>query len=288
MRRLVYTNPDGAEIAFTETRYGLTKLEGLGAPDVTIQEQKSPFQDGSVSIDQLLMPRNVVIEGVVAVGNNNALRYQYRKDLCAVVNPKLGPGRLTYTNDHGTWTLTGIPKGPVFPNKNANDGNQRFQITFYCFDPYMYDVSETELEMQNVVPLTTFPLTFLAGGNILSEYVGGAKSAFNSGDYATPITLRIYGPCTNPKLTKVNTGEFLKITKVMASGDLLEISTRAGYKTVYYTPSGGSRANAINLLDFDSTFFQLDPGENSLELTDDTASGSKLCFVSWYNRYVGV
>jgi hypothetical protein len=288
VRRLSYINPRNIEVVFDSSLFAISSFEGVGVPSINIQEQKSPYQDGAISIDQLVESRELTLNGLIAVGKNLSLVYRYMKELSSLVNPKLGPGLLTYTNDHGSWKINCTPVGPIFPNTNANEGNQKFQIVFHCHDPYWQSLISEELQLQNIVSLVEFPIEFVPGGIELASYEGDAVDAYNEGDVPTPITVRIYGPSTNPRLTKTSTGEFLRIIKTLATGDLIEIDTTPGSKSVYFTPDGGSKVNAINLLDFDSVFFKLDIGYNALQLTDDVSSPAIMCFVYWNNRFIGV
>jgi hypothetical protein len=287
MRTLQYINANNQTITLGNGYlYEITSLEGIDVPDLTISEQKSPYQDGATPIDQLLPTRDIDAQGIIALAGQLQPIYAARRDLTQIVNAKIGPGTLIYTNDYGQWQANNVtPEGPLFANRNANDGNQQWTITFHCADPYWYELTQQSIPMQTVTNDLVFPITF---PTIFSHYTGQAMSVYNAGDFNTPVVIDIYGPCTNPKITKTSTGEYIKINKTMNSGDLVEIKTTFGAKTVYYTASGGSAVNAINLLDLGSTFFTLDVGYNAVQLTDDASSASKLCYIKWYNRYIGV
>jgi phage-related protein len=130
-------------------------------------------------------------------------------------------------------------------------------------------------------------MAFVSGGIALAKYTGAPVACYNQGDAPTPVQITITGPCTNPKLTKTSTGEYIRIIKTLASGDVLTIDTSMGKKTVYFTAAGGSPVNAIANLDLSSTMFSLDLGYNAMQLTDDASSTSKLCTVKFTNRYGG-
>ena len=148
MRKIVFTNTNGVSTTFGETStiYSINSLEGLGSPDVNDQEQKAPFQDGATNIDQLLEPRDIVMEGIIMT-MNLPLSYQYRRSMCSALNTKLGPGTITYTNDYGSWIIYGKAEGPIFANNNGNEGCQKYQVTFHCADPYWQDVTETTVTL---------------------------------------------------------------------------------------------------------------------------------------------
>ena len=288
MRSLQYISGTNSSVTFDDSFLGITSLEGLDIAPVNIQEQKSPFQDGTIPIDQLFSPREIVMGGTIGVGGDVGAIYTQRRNMLAVINPKLGPGMLIYTNDFGQWAILNvIPEGPVFKNRNANDGPQQFQVTFYCHDPYLYDVSYTTTNLQTAVSNLVFPITFTAGGIAFSYFTGAPKTVYNLGDYSTPVILSMYGPATNPKLLNVTTGEYVKVLTTLNAGDVIQVNTTNGIDTVLFTPSGGSQSNVINLLDLGSTFFQLGIGPVQLQYLDDTLSSSKNCIVAWRNRYIG-
>ena len=188
MRKLVVTNPNGVSITFDENLYGITNLTGLDVPDPILQSQKAPFQDGVTPIDQLLGPRMIVLQGTITVGNNYALIYQYRRALEIAINTKLGTHTMVYTNSYGTWYLSGrVASGPKFKNKNANEGNQQFQITFQCDDPYLYGAPQTIA----AAPLTASYGTLNSGHTCLNAraiYGNGLFVAVPNGDIYTAVS----------------------------------------------------------------------------------------------------
>jgi phage-related protein len=288
LRRIKYINPANVSIEFGLSPYLITELDGLDLSTLTIQEQKSPFQDGSVQLDRLFEPRDIKMKFSIEAFQNFTAINTHKREIISALNPKHGVGRLEYTNDNGTWWTPATPTGPVFPNKPYLTPWQEGAVIFYCNDPYWYEMESQSVSMQTLNPGVTFPLTFLAAGITLSNYVAFTPSVQNLGDWTAPIQIQIIGACLNPKLLKSTTGEYVRIVGNLAAGDLIEIDTTPGNKTVWYTPFGGSRVNGINMLDTASTFFSLDPGVNTLAFTDDTPSSTKQCFISWTHRYIGV
>ena len=201
----------GTSITFDDTLYGVTRAEGLGVPDLDKQEQKAPFQDGSSLIDQLFHPRSIEIEGVICVGNNNAQRYLRRRDMTEILCPKDGAGLLTYTNDYGTWNIVALPEGPVFANKNANEGNQAFLINFYCPDPAWEEIA------------------------IHTETIEGktvSKTIVIDGDVSVPFTASLRKSCQNIAIKNVTTNKTLKLSGSKFGDETITIDTAFGKKSV--------------------------------------------------------
>lgn len=286
MRRLRYTNPSGVEILLSDAFYGIKSATGLGVPQVAIQEKKAPFQDGSTYIDELLEPREIVVEGSINTGVLIDI-YRYRREMVAALNPKLGPGTLIYENDNASWLLEGVsPLGPVFPNRNANEGSQKWQITFHCYDPYWKNVNTKEYTLEGE----------------------GTVSMSNLGDVSCPIDLVVYGPIQNPKVINNTTGEYIQIIKTFAADEFAIISTRFGAKTISImsaeTPliefddyeitvdgvalSTITRTNGMQYLNLLSTFFDLAVGANELELIDAGSNTGMSMTVSYRERFLGV
>jgi hypothetical protein len=290
MRILTFVNSLGQSIQLGGgSDYYITSLEGLDSPALNIFSQKAPFQDGATYIDGLWDVRDITVEGGIAKPQDLGQIQTSRRNMLSMLNPKLGQGTLYYQNDNTTYKTIALvyPSGNIFPNKNADTAIQTYSVVFECMDPYWYDVSQTSVFMQDTVANTTFPIIFNPT-IILSYYYGTTKSVNNTGDYTTPIYIKLYGPCTNPKILNVTTGEYIKITKTMVAGDLLEIDTSFGNKTVYFTPiATGIKVSAMNLLNLGSTFWQLAIGNNSVQLSDDASSTTDVCTVCFSNRYIG-
>jgi len=286
MRRLRYTNPSGVEIILSDAFYGITSAVGLGVPQMTIQEKKAPYQDGSTHIDQLFEPREIVVDGSISTGVLIDI-YRYRREMSAAFNPKLGPGTLIYENDNGSWLLEGVtPQGPIFANKNANEGSQKWQITFHCYDPYWKNVNTKEYSLSGE----------------------GTLSMTNAGDVPCPIDLVIYGPITNPKVINNTTGEYIQLIKTFSATEIAIISTRFGAKTISILAgevpliqfdnyeiivngqalSTRALTNGMQYLNLLSTFFTLDVGANELELIDAGTNTGMSMTVSYRERFVGV
>jgi phage-related protein len=130
-------------------------------------------------------------------------------------------------------------------------------VQLECSDPRMYDATETEVS--TTLPIggggLTFPLTF----PIVFEPVdGGSLQVPNEGTFPTLPVLTIFGPCTVPKVTHVQTDSFLQFNLSLAEGSFLEIDFRS--RTVLLNGSG----NRYNTLVNGSSWFEFTPGSNEL------------------------
>lgn len=138
-RSLVFVNANSETLTInSDGPLAIVTVDGLGTPETVMQEQKAPFQDGTTFIDALFQPRTITVEVAITKPNDFASIDLYRRELVRKLNPKLGPGTLTYTTENGaSFKIAAVPiSSPAFPNKDYRDPYARAQVTFYCNDPY--------------------------------------------------------------------------------------------------------------------------------------------------------
>ena len=283
MEKLIFTNSRGQSVELgNEAPFILTEIEGTGSVNVNIQSQKSPYQDGSTYLDNTLEPRPISIE-VMLLADTIGEMTENRHRLLKVFNPKLGPGRLVYQLGNIKRKIEAISElAPVFPeNKDFKDTMQQGLIQLYCPDPFWLDNFEISEEITTWIGGISFPLrlptTFAMAGPRIINIV-------NNGDVKTPVKIEIYGPATNPKITLRETGEFIRIKDTLTADDVVVITTEFGNKRV---EKNGQ--NAFNILDLpDSTFFNLQVGDNVIEFTTEDVSNNANAKISYRNRYLGI
>lgn len=282
MRKFTYTNPNGDSIILWQTPYLVESVEGTGSPATDIQSQKAPYQDGVTFIDTLYQPRTITIQGAINNPQDWTDIYTRRREMVRILNPKLGPGTLRYDFDTDAFQITAIPDGsPVFPNKEWTNPFQKYQISFFCPDPYWQDITSGTLALGLVDKLLIFPVTFPA---TFSERTGSnTGNIVNNGDYTSPALMTIYGPATNPGIRNNTTGEFIRIIRTLIQGESVIINTSFGNRTI--TISG---VNGIQYLDLNSTFWQLGVGTNNIEVYDDAGFLYGSATIVWKDRFLGV
>lgn len=157
----------------------------------------------------------------------------------------------------------------------------RFLVHLYCPEPFLLDIVESSKEIVTWIGGISFPLKLptkfsTAGPRIIN--------AVNNGDVETPIKIEIFGPATNPKITLQETGEFIRIKDTLTADDIVTITTEFGNKRV---EKNGE--NAFNILDLpDSTFFNLQVGDNVIEFTTEDIANNAKVKISYRNRYLGI
>ncbi len=283
MEKLTFTNSKGQSVELGgNAPFILTKIEGTGAVDVNIQSQKSPYQDGSTYLDNTLEPRPISIE-VMLLADTIGEMTENRHRLLKVFNPKLGPGRLVYQLGNIKREIEAISElAPVFSDAgDFKDTMQPGLMQLYCPSPFWLDEFETSEEIITWIGGIRFPLRLPTGFATAGDKI---INVINKGDVETPIKLEIYGPATNPKITKRETGEYLKVKRELTADDVVVVTTDFGNKRIELNGE-----NAFNILDLpDSNFFSLDIGDNVIELTTEDVTNNANVKISYRNRYIGI
>lgn len=283
MRRLTYENSRGESIEFYQSPFLIESLTGIGEVDANLQSQKSPYQDGDTYIDSTLEPRYPTLEGVITETNLKIIK-EYRHQILRVCNPKLGLGKLTLEIDGDIKEIYGVLDGvPSFPER-GNNPHQRFMIVWKCPDPYWKDIEETNEPLASWIGSFEFPFEFPVEFGEKANRV----TIENDGDAPAPVLIEFHGPASNPIISNETTGEFLKVNRSLSTGEVLQVNTAFGEKTVEIVAVNGTRTNVFNYIDPDSSFFHLLSGENDISFNSDDADISATVSIKYKKRYIGV
>lgn len=201
MQKLVFENSNGVSVDLTDfEKYGITDWSGLSECSMDIQSQQVPFNDGSVFLDALLQDRTLSFTVAVNDGGDLQKRYELKRELISILNPKLGEGYLYYTNDYLSRKIKCIPEVPTFPTKNMdNAGTLKASISFTACNPYWESLEEklvyfhqgerTVIQNNGDVDATC-KIDFLIGNTVenlkLTSFTTGQKIEIN-GDVSTNV-----------------------------------------------------------------------------------------------------
>jgi phage-related protein len=301
-RLIQYTNGYGDVAIFGEIPYTVTSIDGLDPVAINIQETRAPYQDGSTYLDCTLDTRTISIEGAIVDKQAWGDVDEERLELIRLMNPKSGQGELLITlpgpgGVDYTYKCNAIPRSAPRMG-NRGQGFQRFQVQFYCTDPYLYATNDSEQELQ------VFGVGFYVGSSgtdlfyvsvadpkyfgLLGSINGSSDNINNEGHVSCPVRIRFTGPATNPKVLLSETGEYVQVTKTLLINDYIDIDTAFGVKTVMlYTAIGATYTNANQYLNLASTFFQLAPGGNTLTFSESGGSAGSSAVIEWTKRYLG-
>ena len=282
MRRLTYKNPKGEEVEFYLNPFLINSLEGIGEVEADTQTQKAPYQDGESYIESYLQPRFIDMEGQILKRDKKEIR-EHRRIITRTVNPKYGLGRITFELDGETFVIDAVPEGiPSFPERSM-DVWQKFQVSWFCPDPYWRSTNNESKALQAYVGNFKLPMTF----PFMLGTSGSSTTLYNDGDAPAPVQIEINGPITNPQIFNRTTGESMRINRTIDKGEVLRIDTTPGRKSITVEGADGVK-QAFGHLDSESTLWKLATGENRIEHVADSGNRQAEVIVRWGNRYSGV
>ena len=284
MEKFTYTNSLGSSITLDYTSdYIIKEYDGLTASEIIPTTTRGYRQNGYSRINTNLGSRIISITFFVYAEDMERF-YEKRRKLASVFNPLLGEGTLTYTNDYISKSINGYVSSQPTPNEK-NGSLQSFRVEITCDNPFWFDNEENALKMGDFTGGLDYPLVFSGAGEKFAQK-GDIANIKIVGDVPSPIRAEFKNESVNPKLTLVNTGEFIKVQTTIADEEKLIINTAYGNKTVEHIAVDGTIENAYHLITLDSSFFSLPIGENQLSFIGE--SGTPEVYLYWRNYYVGV
>lgn len=281
MFTLIVQNKYGDQLELTHNpAYNVYNIEGLDPPDAQINTTHNAGYDGSVFNSAYEKDRTIVITMTIespAEVNRIAL-YKYLKTKF--------PVRVFYKNGTRDVYIDGFVQSMqigFFQRK------QVIQITIFCPRPNFLGTSQAVQEFYTVDALFEFPFD-ISDPIPFSEIVTGLeKSIINAGDVETGVTITIdaVGTVENPKIYNVDDNTFMILDYTLQAGDTVTIDTRQGEKSITLRRAG-TDINLIGALQRNSTWFQLQPGDNVFTTAADSGDQSMMVTFTVVDQYQGV
>lgn len=150
-----------------------------------------------------------------------------------------------------------------------------WSITLFAEDPVKYGTVLQQVSTSRYTPGANLqvplrvPLRFGPAGT------SGFITADNRGDRATAPVVKFVGPLVDPMLAVVD-GPRVSAQMTLNAGEVLEIDMRAATALL-----GG--ADREQFLGFDSSWFELPPGQSTMQFT--AASGTGQVIVEWRDAW---
>ncbi len=289
MNKLIYKNENGGTLEFGgRPPFLITTIDGLGAVQNEIYTSKSPNQDGVSVNNKSLSERHLTLEGVI-ITRTREERQRSRRKLIHMFNPKSN-GELTLYQDGEIRRIDCIPElAPSFPSAKQ-ENYQPFLINLYCPNPFWQDINTTKEEVAIWRGSFEFPLELVEEGIEMGYREPSLiVNILNKGDVATGMRIQFKALATveNPSLFNVNTREYFKINRTMEAGEVITVTTHFQNKKVELNKNG-LISNAFNWIDFQSTFLQLDPGDNLFRYDADDGLDNLEVSIYFNPQYLGV
>lgn len=263
----------------------LIEKEGLTAAEIIPTVTQGYKQNGDSLLNVQLGTRLILIKFLV-YGKSAADFYNKRALLSSIFNPLLGEGTLIYKNDILTRAISVQVSAMPTETETYSENLKVFEVEFTAHNPLWFDLMESAVKLGEYASGLTFPFKF---NDSITFAKNGSIATINiEGDVPSPIKVEFKGGAVNPKLSLINTGEFIQINTVVNENEELIITTEYGNKMVSKKLPDGTIQSANHLITSDSTFFHLRQGENKISFGTNNTSETEEIYVYWRNYYLGV
>jgi hypothetical protein len=293
MTAISYISPDGLTLTVGEGRLILLSAEGLESPPLRLSIAKGPGPDGAISASLQLEPRRIGVEALIDLGGlDEAGMAAERTTICRAMRATDDAGTLTVQRAGRTRRIEAMPaSAPAFAKKRWNEAWQRVRLEFVCPRPFFQSIEPVVSSVRFYASLTEFSEEGieipLEGFEFSSIEHSGERTAtiVNDGNESAPVRIRFSGPMVNPYIKNNTTNEVIRIRQMIRAGEYLEIDTEPGRRQIRLFQNGAERSG-MHYLDLASSFWQLAPGENLIEIGDESAGEGSEAFFEFYSHYL--
>ena len=271
-----YVNENGESITFTyNSGFLINKPAGIDTLQVSLSRSTGIDQVGATIQSANVQPRPVTISGIL-VGD---FQKNNKEKLVSIVRPDL-TAKL-YADDY---YLNVRPTST--PAIDPSEKFAKFQFSVLAAYPYWQKDDSAKVVLAGLQYMFKFPW------NISKEYQFAKlmETQFinvpNRGQLPVPMTVTFYarGNCLNPKITNVNTGKFMVISKSLVAGERVVVEIT--HDRTYVTSSvDGDVRGALSLK---STLNRLDVGDNVLKPEAEEGGNQLEVSINFATEIVGI
>lgn len=285
-------NLDELTLDMVSTPDFVLKSVDWGVVKGTHNSYKYVNQIGVTVMNTSLGTRDITIEGWIVAQSESNMTY-LKKVLNAFINPQ-EEFDLIYNKYSIRFKPDESVKYSITMAEN-NDAFAKFQIKGTAANPMFSEVAEHKSLFATTVPMFHFPLVLSQSlsdkGVIFGKRTASLiANAYNEG--SVPVGMRIIfkanGTIVNPSLTNINTLEEFKINKTLVSGEEIEINTSVGKKNVKGKIGNESFTNYYMYKDINSSWLQLEVGDNLFRYGADEGIDNLEVFVYFSNQFLEV
>lgn len=291
MRKITCINDDNVSIALGDTfsPYILTNAEGLYEVRSNLYLDDNTAIDGATYQGSVVSKRNIVL----TLQDKAKSSHRENRELLYSVFKPASRGTLLYEEN-------GIAREiPYYVESVYCDSEARARpatVSLMCADPFFQDTGDIIVKMAGWDPAFIFPFEIPSEGIEFERRVNERlKTIVNesaSENIGMQITIDAIGPVTNPTVEHVQKQEHISIGSStmpfsMVSGDRLIITTGDSDKHVYFV-HGGETTNINHYMTEDSTYLQLQRGQNSIGYSAEDGVANIMVTIAYRYRYLGV
>lgn len=280
------------ELGKVTTPYYILDSVIWGEVEGTHHSYKYTNQIGVSVTGTSLGTREVEITGWVIADTDNQMTGRKAK-----INRFVSPQHLIELS-YDKYCLKFLPNSSVKYSTAVAENNEvicKFAIIGLSASPLFEDAIENKISAASTKPMFRFPMIINKDVQAPPTIMFGARepslivNIYNSGAVSTGmrIVFKALGTLTNPSLVNVHTQEYFKLNKTMHAGETVEVTTTIGDKKVV-SSLNGVETNCFRYRDLDSTWLQLDIGDNLFRYDAETDIDNLEVYIYFSNKYLEV
>lgn len=280
------------ELDMVTTPYYILESATWGEVEGTHHSYKYVNQIGVYVTGTSLGTRDVEVVGWVIADTEGQMT-----DRKAMLNRFVNPQQLIEMT-YSKYKLKFMPNKSIQYSATLVENNEvmcKFKITGMAADPLFKDTNDDKVSAASTKALFHFPLIINKTTQNPPTVVFGVRepslivNVFNSGAVGTgmKIVFKALGTLTGPSLINVYTQDYFKLNKTLYAGDVVEVYTTIGEKKVV-AKINGIETNYFRYRDLDSTWLQLDVGDNLFRYDADAGIDNLEVYIYFSNKYLEV
>lgn len=267
------TNADGTVVCFNDqsdaNNIGFIRWTGLDSADVRENADDLAEADGGIH-GNFWFGRRPIVGTIEFVPNSTVDRNTRFAKLQQAANCLRADATLTWTPDGGDGQFLRVRRNQ--PLRRADDPGWKttLSLPLVAADPRIYSNTLHSANVSASVGAASgfgfamaFPLNF-GGGSTVADIL-----ATNSGNCATPCTIRVDGPIISPVIANATSGLKVALNYTLGVGEYITLDTEA--RTIILNGS----TNRYSALDFANTtgWWSILPGTNDIRLSGGGITG---------------
>jgi hypothetical protein len=259
--------------------YVVYNVLGMDPADAVINTNRNASTDGSVFnsayIDNKEITLTMALNYPAEANRINLYKYFRNKE----------PIKLFFKTDSRDVFIDGYCQRV---NVNLFEKKEIAQVTILCSNPYFKAKDAKTVQISQNQGLFEFPFS-IQTPIPFSEISNTSHEIINTGDIKVGAIFRITanGYVDAPKIINVDTNEYFLITAGMNAGEVIEINTIQNERSVLMG-DGQSMSDYIYGMSINSTWLELDVGENHFAATADSNPENMDVEVEFRAYYEGV
>lgn len=288
--KLIYINSRGESLEFSVTSVfhcNVSKdVTGIAGIDNTIYRINSMGQHGDTYIGQRFEPREITIAGSINSTEKDRI-LELRRKAEKILNAELEAKLVYIYKDFIRVIDCKVDGRPTF---NLKKVFMQYRIPLTCCSPFWREEIEAKKDIAAWIASWEFDFEIKEEGIELGYREPSViVNVYNEGDVKSGmrVEFRAVGTVVNPMILNVNTQEYIKMITTMEAGDVITINTAYGSKGATLIREGEVE-DYFRHIDVDSTFIQLDIGDNVFRYDAEDGITNMEATIYYNNKYLGV